>query len=69
MPMDATLALSDIEYFASAKPQSPLVRPKCGQCESCCGMCSHAGFESLKITTDGSVPAGQCMSEHTGPTC
>merc|ERR1712070_462066 len=30
MPLGATLMLSGVEYFASAKPGLPLSRPKCG---------------------------------------
>ena len=41
--------LSRVEYFASARPDVPLDRPKCAQCESCCGACSGdedcCGFE------------------------
>ena len=70
MPTGATLSLSGIEYFASARPAVPLARPKCGQCRSCCGSCCMDGFDQLHIKyLDGSVPEGSCMSVHTGPTC
>jgi hypothetical protein len=45
----------------------PLPRPKCGQCRSCCGSCSYAGFDKLAIEyLDGTVPAGSCMEENAG---
>ena len=69
MPLGATLSLSGIEYYASAQPDVPLHRPKCGQCRSCCGSCSFDGFDQLAISYDASVPEGQCMSAHTGPSC
>ena len=69
MPLGATLSLSGIEYYASAQPDVPLQRPKCGQCRSCCGSCSFDGFDQLAISYDASVPKGQCMSAHTGPSC
>ena len=70
MPRGATLSLSGVEYYASAAPDTPLDRPKCAQCEPCCGSCSAAGFEDLRIRyADGSVPQGSCMSVHAGPTC
>ena len=56
-----------VEYFASAAPATPLDRPKCAQCESCCGACSAEGFENLRVEyVDGSVPAGSCKSEDAG---
>ena len=67
MPADATLSLTGVEYFASASPTSPLARPKCGSCKSCCGSCSEAGFDGLSVTvTDGSVPDGQCKRVSAG---
>ena len=69
MPLGATLSLSGIEYYASAQPGVPLQRPKCGQCRSCCGSCSFDGFDQLAISYDASVPKGQCLSAHTGPSC
>ena len=67
MPLGATLDLSDVRYFASARPTEPLARPVCGQCKSCCGKCSEAGFDDLTVRyLDGSVPAGQCMSANAG---
>ena len=70
MPLGATLALSGVEYAASAAPWTPLDRAKCGQCEPCCGSCSTAGFKNLTISyVDKSVPKGSCMSVHTGPGC
>jgi hypothetical protein len=67
MPTGASLSLSGIEYFASERPDTPLSRPKCGQCRGCCGGCSYKGFDQLKIKyVDESVPAGQCMSSSAG---
>jgi hypothetical protein len=67
MPLGASLSLSGIEYFASEKPDTPLSRPRCGQCRSCCGSCSTVGFDDLVISyLDGSVPKGQCMSANAG---
>ena len=67
MPTGATLSLSGIEYFASDRLDTPLARPKCGQCRSCCGQCSYAGFDSLAIQyLDHSVPHGSCMSVNAG---
>ncbi len=67
MPLGARLALSGVEYFASARPTVPLPRPKCGQCKSCCGSCSEAGFDNLTVVyADGSVPDGQCLSANAG---
>ena len=37
MPLGAQLSLSGIEYYATLRPDTPLDRPKCGQCRSCCG--------------------------------
>lgn len=69
MPMGATMALSGVDYFASATGD-PLQRPRCGQCEPCCGGCSTAGFLDLKIDyRDDTVPAGSCMAAHAGPGC
>ena len=66
-PAGATLALARVEYFASAAPATPLDRPKCAQCESCCGACSAEGFGNLRVEyVDGSVPAGSCKSEDAG---
>ena len=70
MPLGATLSLSGVEYFASAAPQTPLDRAKCGQCRPCCGKCSAAGFDNLTVAyLDGTVPAGSCMAVHTGAGC
>lgn len=70
MPINASLTLGAVEYMASDRPQFPLRRPKCGQCEPCCGPCSAAGFLSLNIDyTDDSVPPNECMAVHTGPGC
>jgi hypothetical protein len=67
MPQGAALALSDVQYFASAAPHTPLDRPKCGQCRSCCGHCSSDGFDNLTISyLDGSVPEGSCMVNNAG---
>ena len=67
MPLNATLSLRGIGYFASAAPTTPLARPKCGQCKSCCNGCSEAGFDDLTVTVrDGSVPEGQCKSVSAG---
>ena len=66
----ATLSLARVAYHASARPDRPLDRPKCGQCSSCCGSCSAAGFDKLVVEyRDGTVPAGSCKSTHSGPTC
>lgn len=60
-------ALSGIEYVATARPEKPLDRPKCGQCRSCCGPCSVAGFDNLSVAyLDGSVPPGSCMKFNAG---
>ena len=67
MPDNASLSLAGLEYYASAAPTVPLRRPKCGQCESCCGSCSAEGFKQLRIEyRDGSVPQGQCMAVSAG---
>eukprot|EP01051_Picozoa_sp_SAG22_P002605 SAG22_NODE_118_length_19263_cov_16.155813_17_plen_188_part_00 len=51
------------------RPEVPLDRPKCGQCETCCGGCSAAGFDQLRIDyRDASVPKGSCKAVATGPT-
>jgi hypothetical protein len=69
MPLGATLELSDISYHASDDRNGhvPFDRPKCGQCRSCCGKCSTAGFDQLKIKyLDASVPEGSCMKNNAG---
>lgn len=67
MPMGASLSLTGIEYYSSDEPTVPLDRPKCGQCRSCCGSCSTAGFDALDIHyLDDSVPAGSCMAKNAG---
>ena len=67
MPIGASLTLSGIEYAASARPDQPLSRPKCGQCRSCCGPCSFDGFDNLSIAyADGTVPEGSCMKFNAG---
>ena len=67
MPTGASLSLSGIEYFTSETPDVPLQRPKCGQCRSCCGPCSFAGFDELTIVyADTSVPEGSCMNVNAG---
>ena len=67
MPTGASLSLAGVEYFASASPGEPLQRAKCGQCRSCCGSCSAAGFDNLTVTyVDGSVPGGECMKVSAG---
>ena len=56
MPLGAQLSLSGIEYYATLRPDTPLDRPKCGQCRSCCGCtnsttgvsCMAVRFEILK---------------------
>ena len=67
MPLGAELSLQRISYAASAAPDQPLDRPKCGQCRSCCGACSLAGFDNLTIDyRDASVPTGQCLRANAG---
>lgn len=67
MPDNATLSLARMSYFASAHPDTPLQRAKCGQCKSCCGQCGEGGFDDLDITyVDGSVPAASCMQVNAG---
>jgi hypothetical protein len=67
MPKGAELSLARVGYFASARPTTPLARAKCGQCKSCCGDCSEAGFDALKVAyLDGSVAEGSCKSVNVG---
>jgi len=67
MPMGATLTLSAVDYFASVKPDVALDRAKCGQCKSCCGPSSEAGFSDLQVDyQDSSVQAGSCMRVNAG---
>ena len=67
MPTGASLSLSRVDYFASQQPDTPLARPKCGQCRYCCGSCSYAGFDNLTVHyLDGTVPDGSCMSVSAG---
>jgi hypothetical protein len=66
MPLDASLALSRITYSASVHPQTPLDRPKCGNCVSCCG-CSDAGYLNLTVHyLDNSVADGACERDNAG---
>lgn len=65
MPPGASLSLSGIEYTASARPESPLDRPRCGNCASCCD-CSEAGYRNLVHYMDGSVADGACKRENAG---
>lgn len=65
MPTGAELTLAGISYLAS-NGGGALMRPKCGQCRSCCGPCSYAGFDNLTIKLlDGSVTQ-ECMSVSAG---
>ena len=67
MPEGASLSLARVQYYASQQPAVPVDRPKCGQCRSCCGRCSTAGFDNLTIHyRDASVPKGSCMTENAG---
>ena len=67
MPVGAALSLKNIEYFASAKPNVPLYRPKCGECRECCGPCGYDGFDDLDVYyLDDSVPRGSCKSVDAG---
>ena len=53
----------DSWFLASADSGTPLARPKCGQCKSCCGGCSVDGLVRLAIRyLDGSVPEESCMT-------
>ena len=48
------------EYVASARPDTPLERPRCGNCESCCD-CASTGYRNLTIHyLDSTVPDGSC---------
>jgi len=67
MPPNASLSLSRIAYYASAQPATPLARPKCGQCKTCCGDCGEGNLDSLNIAyVDGSVVAGSCLEVSAG---
>ena len=70
MPEGATLSLAGVEYHLSAAPASPVGRPKCGACRSCCNEhCNFGGFDDLRIDyLDDSVPAGSCRN-YTIPGC
>ena len=67
MPTGAVLSLQNIEYAAADDPVAPFDRPKCGQCQSCCGPCSLVGFDNLTIEyLDASVPKNSCMVVNAG---